>query len=254
MKSPEPESPTRQPLDYLWDLAGSPSESVSAGDVAEQPDPLQTYLRHSIAPGTPLAQAVRLKMQGQIKLGRWHPFQAEEVIIWDQGMIWQATVRWHGLPIRGADQLLEGQGRMQWKLLGLFPILTAMGEDITRSTVGRIQAESIWLPSVLWQRASWTVSAPHQLQARLAWQGICTPLYLEIDPTGRLQTLQLNRWGNPDGGSFQNCCFGGVVESEGTFMGYTIPTQLRIGWYPGTDRFAAEGEFFRVQITDAIYR
>ncbi|GBE74174.1 MAG: hypothetical protein ACK4YL_09535 [Microcystis sp.] len=48
--------------------------------------------------------------------------------------------------------------------------------------------------------------------------------------------------------------FGGIIEEEGTFCGYTIPTRLRIGWYFGTERFESEGEFFRVTIDDAIYR
>lgn len=42
---------------------------------------------------------------------------------------------------------------------------------------------------------------------------------------------------------YYNC--GGVVEREGTFDGYTIPTQLRIGWHFGNERFENEGEFFR---------
>jgi hypothetical protein len=48
--------------------------------------------------------------------------------------------------------------------------------------------------------------------------------------------------------------FGGILEEEGTFCGYTIPTRLRIGWYFGSERFESEGEFFRATIDDAIYR
>jgi hypothetical protein len=32
-------------------------------------------------------------MHGEIKLGRWWPFRAEEVIRWDRGMVWHAVVR-----------------------------------------------------------------------------------------------------------------------------------------------------------------
>jgi len=71
---------------------------------------------------------------------------------------------------------------------------------------------------------------------------------------GRLKTFKLPRWGNPDGAEFRYVDFGGIVEAEGTFCGYTIPTRLRIGWYFGTERFASEGEFFRATIEDAIYR
>jgi hypothetical protein len=47
---------------------------------------------------------------------------------------------------------------------------------------------------------------------------------------------------------------GVLVEASSTFEGYTIPTQIRAGWFFGSDRFASEGEFFRCTIDKAIYR
>lgn len=35
----------------------------------------------------------------------------------------------------------------------------------------------------------------------------------------------------------------GSVDSD--FDGLTIPTEYRVGWYFGSDRFESEGEFFR---------
>jgi hypothetical protein len=44
------------------------------------------------------------------------------------------------------------------------------------------------------------------------------------------------------------------MEAERTVGGITIPTQLRIGWYPGTDRFDTEGEFFRATVDDVSFQ
>jgi hypothetical protein len=66
--------------------------------------------------------------------------------------------------------------------------------------------------------------------------------------------VQLQRWGNPDGGPFRAVDFGAVAEDEQTFGGYTIPTRLRVGWYVGSPQFESAGEFFRVTIDDARYR
>jgi hypothetical protein len=63
-----------------------------------------------------------------------------------------------------------------------------------------------------------------------------------------------SRWGNPEGAEFDHVNFGAIAEEERTFDGYTIPAQLRVGWYFGSDRFESEGEFFRVTIENAIYR
>jgi len=62
-------------------------------------------------------------------------------------MIWSATVRMHAMPIGGFDRLVDDEGAMRWKLFGIIPIVTASGPDITRSAMGRVVAESVWLPS-----------------------------------------------------------------------------------------------------------
>jgi hypothetical protein len=62
------------------------------------------------------------------------------------------------------------------------------------------------------------------------------------------------RWGNPGGSTFGCANFGGFVEQEGSFSGYTIPIRMRVGWHFGSERFESEGEFFRVVIDDAAYR
>ena len=43
-------------------------------------------------------------------------------------------------------------------------------------------------------------------------------------------------------------------EYEKAFDGITIPTTMRVGWYFGSDRFATEGEFFRVTVDHAEFR
>jgi hypothetical protein len=241
-------------LDELW-LSTPPDRRTFEPDrLAGLPDAARRYLEHAIAPGTPLASAVRLRMHGEIKLQGWLPFSAEQVIHWERGMIWRATVRMKGLPIRGFDRLLDGEGEMRWKLLGLVPVMTASGPDITRSAAGRVGAEFVWLPSALCgDDVSWTGPDSSHARASFAVQGEKVEPVLAVDADGRLESLELKRWGNPENADFHYADFGGFVEDEGTFGGYTIPTRLRVGWHFGGERFEAEGEFFRVTIDDAQY-
>jgi hypothetical protein len=230
-----------------------------ADEFSHLPEAARRYLEHAIAPKTKLASAVRLHMHGAIKLKNWIPFKAEQVIGWEHGLIWSATAWMNGLPIVGSDRIIDGIGAMQWKLLGLFPVMTASGSDITRSAVGRLQSESVCLPSVFCgDDVSWASTDSSHLDSSLhssfVVQGERAELDFTIAQTGRLKTFKLPRWGNPEGAEFRYVDFGGIVEEEGTFCGYTIPTRLRIGWYFGTERFESEGEFFRATIDDAIYR
>src|SRR3569833_2312295 len=136
-------------LDELWRTAPAPHALFDVARIAHLTIGARRNLTHSIVPGTPLANAVRLRMHGEIKLRGWYPFAAEQVIRWYRCMILRATVRVHGLAIRGGDSFLDGEGAMLCRLFGLFPIITAEGADITRSAAGRAHVESIWLPSVL---------------------------------------------------------------------------------------------------------
>ncbi len=247
-------------LDALWDSAISPARAFRADDYTHLPEAARRYLEHVIAPGTQFASAVRLKMHGEIKLKKWIPFKAEQVICWEHGLIWSATAWMNSFfPIVGSDRIIDGMGAMQWKILGLFPVMTADGSDITRSAIGRLQSESIWLPSILCgDCVSWTSPDCSYLDASLhssfVVQDEKAELDFTIDQTGRPKSFKLPRWGNPDGAEFQYVDFGGILEEESTFNGYTIPTRLRVGWYFGTERFESEGEFFRATIDDAIYR
>ncbi|HTM01395.1 MAG TPA: DUF6544 family protein, partial [Candidatus Omnitrophota bacterium] len=78
-------------------------------------------------------------------------------------------------------------------------------------------------------------------------------LALTLGSDGRLESVVYARWGNPDGGLFRYENFGGVMEAEAAFQGYTIPTRMRMGWYFGSDRFEREGEFIRIVIDDARF-
>jgi hypothetical protein len=247
--------PSNLSLNDLWRNTVPTDRVFRPEEITNLPDAARRYLEHAIAPGTRLASAVRLKMHGEMRLKRWSPFRAEEVISWNRGAIWRADVRVNGLPVRGSDRLVDGQGAMRWKLLGVFPMLAASNPDISRSAAGRFGAESMWLPSALCgSGVSWVGEDAGHARARFVVQGYEVEINLTIDETGRLKTLELERWGDPGGGAFRNAPFGGIAEAEKSFGGFTIPSRLRVGWYPGTPRFETEGEFFRVTIDDAVYR
>ena len=241
-------------LDDLWNSAPPPAGSFDPGAHAARPPIVQEYLAHAVAAGTPLASAVRLRMHGMIKLRRWRKFRAEQVIVRGRGMIWRARVRLRGFTIRGEDRFLDGEGTMNWKLLGVLPLMRAAGADVTRSAAGRVAAESIWLPSLLCDDNVWWQADNGVAQARFAVDGHAADIALALNQ-GRVQSVSLARWGNPDGGPFREGSFGAYVDQEATFDGYTIPARLRVGWhFDDSQRFDREGKFFEVSIDKAVYR
>ncbi|NMG58009.1 hypothetical protein E1H12_05570 [Geitlerinema sp. P-1104] len=243
-------------LNRLWESTASAPQVFDPRRLTHLPDLVQRYLNHSITPGTPLASAVHLRMHGQIKLNAWSPFQAEQVIAWNQGMIWSATAWMKGLlPVRGADSLINGCGDLRWKLLGLIPVMTAKGTDITRSIIGRMQGESIWLPSVLANPdRPWTVINDSQIQTPVYLFGETTPLQLTLDDRGRLQFLDFQRWGNPDESHYRYCRFAGIMHDEEMVAGYRIPSRFSVGWGIEDLEMTDEQSFFRATLDSITYR
>jgi len=78
-----------------------------------------------------------------------------------------------------------------------------------------------------------------------------TILSLTVAPSGRLESAWVMRWGDPAGsGTYALHPFGGVLDGEATFGGYTIPARLRAGWGFGTPTYR---EAFRFEITGASF-
>lgn len=216
------------------------------------PEPAHRWLSHAIAPGTPLWSSVELTMHGRIKLGRWRPFTARQVLSPPGGYTWAATARLAGLPVTGYDRLSCGAGEMRWRLLRLIPVLTAAGPDITRSAYGRMAGEIALIPTAF-RYADWT-RGEQANTAVATWRfgGDTESAELRVARSGRLAEIRVNRWGNPGGAPFGRYPFGVRFEAEARFGGVTIPSVFRAGWWWATER-QQEGEFFRAEITGAVF-
>jgi len=112
-------------LESLWKSVSPGAETFDPHALPDLPESVRAYLTHAIAAGAPLASAVRLRMHGTIKLGRWRKFKAQQVIVRQRGMIWHARLRIGGLSVRGEDRFLDGEGAMRWELARIIPLMRA---------------------------------------------------------------------------------------------------------------------------------
>ena len=119
-------------LEELWETAARATERFDPARIAGLPEGARRYLSYAIAPGALLPSAARLEMHGTIRLkDDWDAFEAVQVIRWDRGFVWRARVKVKGLRVSGFDRLVDGEGKMRWKLFGLIPFLTAEGAEIS---------------------------------------------------------------------------------------------------------------------------
>lgn len=237
-------------IDRAWArlAAVAPSTShFSPEMVADLPEPVQRYVLHAIAPGTPLASAVILNLTGSIRLGnRWNPFTAREILSPHRGFVWRPTVRMGNLVMKGADGYHAQQGMVRF-FLWLIPVVSSGGPDVARSAIGRLAGETIWLPAGLLPQhgVAWEALDNTHIQARMTIDGEPVTIQMTIDASGRVEECRFERW-HSDQQEFVP--FGLKPTEERPFGGYTIPSAGSAGWWFGTDRYESEGEFFRYTI------
>ena len=235
--------------------AGGPGEPFAPGMLDGLPEPARRYLAHAIAPGTPLARAVELRMTGAVSTDgrKWLPLAAEEIVAPGRGFIWRANARLGGpLRLRAIDHYADGAARMLLAFQGLITMTSKTGPDLARSAAGRLLSESIWLPSALLPErgAAWEGIDADHARVRLAVGDVTAVLTLTIDAEGRPVSVVLPRWKDAPGGRWEEAPFGVFVEEETAFEGYAIPTRLRAGWWPGTEKYL---EFARFSVEGATF-
>jgi hypothetical protein len=231
------------------------SEVFWPGMVSNLPEPARRYFLHAIQPGTPLATRAHLRQTGSLRVNAdWIPFSAEQLLT-PEGFVWRAGAQLGVVPINATDHVADGEGRMRIAALGLVPFVNEGGPEITRSTIGRLVAEYMWLPSALLPRRASDVEVEpvdaERFAATVTVAGETTRLVCTVDSDGRLIEVSFPRFGNLTSDQhYQYIPFGGPVDAEGTFGGYTIPTRIRGGWWYGTEQYE---EAFRFHITGASF-
>ncbi len=242
----------------IWRLLEtSPNNTTFTTEmVAELPEPVQRYFLHAIQPGTPLANSVKLKMNGSFRLSPdkpWLPMQAEQIISALKGFVWKAKIGSGLMKFIGSDYCFNHFGRTKFSIWGIIPVVNAHNQDITRSAIGRFVGESFWLPSALLPQngVNWQVINDNTIEAIIKVDGKHINLKFVIDSNGKLLKMSLPRWGDKtEDSSYAYIPFGGKVLEEETFGGFTIPSQINVGWWFGTDKYF---NFFRATIEQAEF-
>lgn len=214
------------------------------------PEPAARHLRAVIRPGAVVAQSVALRMRGRIRVGRWLSFRAREVLNPHRGFVWTARA---AALIAGSDRYVDGHGAMAWRLGGLVPVARAEGADVSRSAAGRAAAEALWVPTALLPRCGvrWTSEGPDTATYHYDLDGLPMSVTYRVDPLGRITSLVLDRWGDPDGtGTWGPRRFGGHVTAYRRWGDVHLPAAGLIGWDVDTARWP-RGAFFDFTLTDA---
>lgn len=229
------------------------------------PEAARRYLVHAIAPGVQIPTSAHLRMLGNIRAqpgGEWLEIEAEEILAPPRGLVWSARIRGRVLSLQGDEFYLHNECERCFWFADRVPLLRTRGPDFSRSTAGRVAAESILLPTSLLPGHDLEWRPGNDMDsARVLFSVDETPaeLTIRIASDGALRSMSLQRWGPTRFGPVNKRAGGGRygwqrfrVDSfaERTFAGITIPARLSATWIPEE---GPEFEFFRVEITRATF-
>lgn len=225
--------------------------------VSGLPEIAQRYFAHAIAPGTPLRTTVRLEMDGTFLLGDTAKFQtyamtARQILAPPAEFVWIPEMQSGVMHISGSDALVRAEGWTRFWINGLVPVVNLRtSSDLNRSALARSAMEAVWAPASLLpgNGVTWQQTGPNT--ARLIFATGIEPVEMTLGPDGRVLEVVTMRWSdaNPDR-TFRLQPFGGTMEAEAMFGGFTIPSLIKIGNHFGTDDYLP---FFQAEITAAEY-
>lgn len=230
---------------------------VNAGDDRFVPDtldalptPAAIYLRHALAPDTPLPRSADIRMSGSLRVGPddWVPFAARQRICAERGFIWEARIATlRSLQVEGADWLFGEEAGAEYALAGWWPILGQRGAELARSAIGRLMVELIWLPSALTPQRGAKWARGDTDRAVVTPAGSSTPMAVVVSDDGRLREASVVRRRIEANGESSLSSFGVTVEADERFGDFRVPTRLAVAWGIGTDD---REDFMRITVDD----
>jgi hypothetical protein len=240
--------------------AAAPSSVFDPAMVAHQPEVARRYFSHAIAPGTPLRTTVELDMRGTFLLGDRDGYQtykmnARQILAPPNSFVWLPRMNAGPVSISGSDALFRGSAWTRFWLMQLLPVANERGSaDLARSATFRSTMEGIWAPASLLPQnnVGWEQIGPNEARVTVRSVTPSIELQIKLAADGAVREIVGMRWSNANREKrFRLQPFGGAIEAERSFDGFTIPAKVAVGNHYGTDEFLP---FFQAEITHARFR
>lgn len=179
-----------------------------------------------------------------------HAMTARQILSPAHEFVWTPIMHSGAMSISGSDTLVQGGGWTRFWINGLIPVVNLqVSPDLSRSARARAAMEAVWAPaSVLAANGvTWAQTGPDT--ARLTFGTGTEPVDLTLAADGRVLEVVTMRWSDVNADkTFRLQPFGGTVEAEQTFGGFTIPSELEVGNHYGSPDYLP---FFQARVTAA---
>ena len=228
---------------------------VTAAMLDGLPAPVQRYLTYTGVVGKPIANTVRLEMEGRIRQEEdqpWMVFAADEFYtVSPPAFTWHAATKIAGLPlVRVRDSYVEGTGGLQVSFAGLFSMSDARGADVDQGSLMRYLNEMMWFPTAyLGDNVSWEATDEQSARVTLTDRGATASAVVTFDEQGRLTNFIAERYANAGTPESSLERWSTPISAYGEFAGLRLPIAGSGVWH------LAGGDltYIELEVTDVAY-
>jgi hypothetical protein len=232
--------------------AAQPVPVVDPAKIAGLPPTVQRYLAWSGVVGKPIPSTVRLTQRGRIRSSAeagWMAFEAVEVYSTrPPGFVWRAFFRRRSMPVVfGRDEYLDGQGSIVMKMLGLYPVADARGDELGPAGLTRYLNEAMWFPAAyLGDNVTWEAIDDRSARVTISDRGMTASGIFFFDAAGRPVNFRAPRY-NTATGKVET--WETPLTAYGQLAGANVPTGGTGVWK------LADGDlaYIELEVTDIAY-
>jgi hypothetical protein len=241
--------------DLLGNTAAAEPAVLTEADIAHLPEPVQRWLRYSNVLGRERPETIRLKQEGEIRLGpdrEWMPFTAEQYYTTNPpSFIWTIDTRMMSiLPIAGRDKYVDGHGNMNIRVLSLIPVVDESGPEMDQGTLLRYLNEIMWFPAgAISQYITWESVDDNSAQATMTYGETTVNAVFTFDDSGRLTNMIGDRYQDAGGGEFKFLPWKTPISAYGEFDGVRLPVAGEGVWEEEWGDF----DYARIRLVDIEY-
>jgi hypothetical protein len=241
--------------DLFQHTAAAEPAVLTEADIAHLPEPVQRWLRYSNVIGREYPRTVRLKQEGEIRLGpdqAWMPFTAEQYYTTDPpSFIWKIDTRMMSvLPISGRDRYIDGHGNMTIKALSLIPVVDETGEHMDQGTLVRYLNEVMWFPAgAVSPYIEWEEVDDNAAKATMSYGGTTVEATFYFDEQGRAVNMMAPRYQDAGGGEIKWLPWWTPIHEYGEFDGVRIGIAGEAYWEEDWGNFT----YVRLRLIDVEY-
>ncbi len=186
-----------------------------------------------------MVSGARMRHTGRFNLGQetdnWRPFTSDQVVVTRRpGFDWNGHVAMmRGMPVRVHDAYVAGEGVLDARVMGLFPVADTRGKgEVAEGELMRFFAEAAWYPTALLpsQGVRWEAAGERSARATLEEEDSTLTMLFTFNERDLIDTVRTKARGRTVGDRIVPTPWQGRFWNYEERGGMLVPLDGEVAW------------------------